>query len=128
MYQLTRKAKQILSNARRIATHFNAEAIGTDHLLAGIITEDGCVANRVLRDLGIEENVIFDAISKESSEQEPVGELRLGEDIKKVLEFAVEEAEKDGSPAVGSEHFLLGLCRDPELKGMNILIQFGITP
>jgi len=128
MYQLTRKAKQILSNARRIATHFNAEAIGTDHLLAGIITEEGCVANRVLRDLGIEENVIFDAISKESSEQEPVGELRLGEDIKKVLEFAVEEAEKDGSPAVGSEHFLLGLCRDPELKGMNILIQFGITP
>jgi ATP-dependent Clp protease ATP-binding subunit ClpC len=62
MYQLTQKAKKILSNARRVATQFNADTIGTDHLVAGIITEDSCVAYRVLRDLGIEESVIFDAI------------------------------------------------------------------
>ncbi len=127
-YQLTQKAKQILSNARRIATRFHAEAIGTDHLLAGIITEDGCVANRVLRDLGVDESVILNAIMEGGSEQQPDQELRLGEDIKKTLELAIEEAEKDGSPAVGSEHFLLALCRDTELKGMQILTQFGITP
>ena len=128
MYQLTQKAKKILSNARRIATQFNADTIGTDHLVAGIITEDSCVAYRVLRDLGIEENVIFNAIQQGESELPDDHELRLGEDIKKTLEYAIEEAEKDQSPVVGTEHILLGLSRDITFKGMDILIRFGITP
>ena len=128
MYQLTQKAKKILSNARRVATQFNADTIGTDHLVAGIITEDSCVAYRVLRDLGIEENVIFDAIQQGESELPDDRELRLGEDIKKTLEYAIEEAEKEQSPMVGTEHILLGLSRDIEFKGMDILIRFGITP
>jgi ATP-dependent Clp protease ATP-binding subunit ClpC len=128
MYQLTQKAKKILSNARRIATQFNADTIGTDHLVAGIITEDSCVAYRVLRDLGIEENVVFAAMQQGDSELPADRELRLGEDIKKTLEFAIEEAEKDQSPMVGTEHILLGLSRDTEFKGMDILIRFGITP
>jgi ATP-dependent Clp protease ATP-binding subunit ClpC len=127
MYQLTQKAKKILSNARRIATQFNADTIGTDHLVAGIITEDSCVAYRVLRDLGIEENVIFDAITQ-GDVLPSDRELRLGEDIKKTLEYAIEEAEKEQSPMVGTEHILLGLSRDTEFKGMDILIRFGITP
>jgi len=128
MYQLTQKAKKILSNARRIATQFNADTIGTDHLVAGIITEDSCVAYRVLRDLGIEENVIFNAIQQGESELPDDRELRLGEDIKKTLEYAIEEAEKEQSPMVGTEHMLLGLSRDITFKGMDILIRFGITP
>ena len=128
MYQLTQKAKKILSNARRIAMQFNADTIGTDHLLAGIIAENSCVAYRVLRDLGIEENVIFGAIQQGESELPDDRELRLGEDIKKTLEYAIEEAEKDQSPMVGTEHILLGLSRDTEFKGMDILIRFGITP
>ncbi len=128
MYQLTQKAKKILSNARRIATQFNVDTIGTDHLVAGIITEDSCVAYRVLRDLGIEENWIFASIQKGEIELPEDRELRLGEDIKKTLEYAIEEAEKDQSPMVGTEHILLGLSRDPEFKGMDILIRFGITP
>ena len=128
MYQLTQKAKKILSNARRIAMQFNADTIGTDHLLAGIIAENSCVAYRVLRDLGIEENVIFGAIQQGESELPDDRELRLGEDIKKTLEYAIEEAEKDQSPMVGTEHILLGLSRETEFKGMDILIRFGITP
>ncbi len=128
MYQLTQKAKKILSNARRIAMQFNADTIGTDHLLAGIIAENSCVAYRVLRDLGIEENVIFGAIQQGESELPDDRDLRLGEDIKKTLEYAIEEAEKDQSPMVGTEHILLGLSRDTEFKGMDILIRFGITP
>ena len=128
MYQLTQKAKKILSNARRIAMNSNAETIGTDHLLAGIISEESCVANRVLRDLGIEESVVFGAIHSEADETPADRELRLGEDIKKTLEYAIEEAEKNQSPMVGTEHILLGLSRDAEFKGMDILVQFGITP
>ena len=126
-YQLTQKAKKILGNARRIAMTNYSEIIGTHHLLGGIINEDGCVAYRVLRDLGIDEAVIFAAIEEEKF---PARELqqRLGEDIKRTLEYAVEEAGKDQSPLVGTEHLLLGLSRDPEFKGMDILIRFGITP
>ena len=106
---------------------FNADKIGTDHLLAGIIAEESCVAYHVLRDLGIEENVIFGAIQQHENPQTEY-ELQLGEDIKKTLEYAIEEAEKDQSPMVGTEHILLGLSRETEFKGMDILIRFGITP
>ena len=126
-YQLTQKAKKILGNARRIAMHQYSEIIGTHHLLGGIINEEGCVAYRVLRDLGIDDDVIFTVIEQEKYPERDF-QLRLGEDIKKTLEYAVEEAEKDQSPMVGTEHILLGLSRDPEFKGMDILIRFGITP
>ena len=126
-YQLTQKAKKILGNARRIAMHQYSEIIGTHHLLGGIINEEGCVAYRVLRDLGIDEDVIFNVIEQEKYPEREF-QQRLGEDIKKTLEYAVEEAEKDQSPMVGTEHILLGLSRDPEFKGMDILIRFGITP
>jgi len=126
-YQLTQKAKKILGNARRIAMTNYSEIIGTHHLLGGIINEDGCVAYRVLRDLGIDEAVIFAAIEEEKFPEREL-QQRLGEDIKRTLEYAVEEAGKDQSPLVGTEHLLLGLSRDPEFKGMDILIRFGITP
>lgn len=98
MYQLTQKAKKILSNARRIATQFNADIIGTDHLLAGIITEDSCVAYRVLRDLGIEENVIFASIQKGEIELPEDRELRLGEDIKKHSNTPLKRLRKNSLP------------------------------
>jgi len=126
-YQLTQKAKKILGNARRIAMTNYSEIIGTHHLLGGIINEEGCVAYRVLRDLGIDEAVIFAAIEEEKFPEREL-QQRLGEDIKRTLEYAVEEAGKDQSPLVGTEHLLLGLSRDPEFKGMDILIRFGITP
>lgn len=128
MYELTQKAKKILSNARKIAMQFHADTIGTDHLVAGMISEDSCVAYRVLRDLGIEENVIFGALQQGGSEPPASPELRLGEDIKKTLEYALEEAEKDRAPMVGTEHILLGMSRDVAFQGMDILIHFGITP
>ena len=106
---------------------YYAETIGTDHLVAGIINEDGCVAYRVLRDLGIDEDAIFNAIDEDERGPREY-QQRLGDDIKKTLEYAVEEAEKDHSPMVGTEHILLGLSRNPEFKGMDILIRFGITP
>ncbi|NMD27960.1 MAG: hypothetical protein GYA81_08360, partial [Chloroflexi bacterium] len=91
-YQLTQKAKKILGNARRIAMHQYSEIIGTHHLLGGIINEEGCVAYRVLRDLGIDEDVIFNVIEQEKYPEREF-QQRLGEDIKKTLEYAVEEAE-----------------------------------
>ena len=127
MYQLTQKAKQVLSNARKIATTIQSEVIGTDHLLAGIMTEETCLAYRVLNELGIDESDVLGTIRQGAGEDQPTQELRLGEDIKKLLEYAIEEARNTESPAVGTEHFLLGLCRDVTFSGMEILANFGIS-
>ena len=54
MERLTQRAKRVLSLAHQEAERLRHDHIGTEHLLLGLIIEDGGVASRVLRELGLE--------------------------------------------------------------------------
>ena len=54
MERFTQRARRVLSLAHQEAERSHQESIGTEHLLIGLIEEDGGVAGRVLRELGLE--------------------------------------------------------------------------
>ena len=51
----TPKAKKVLEFAMEEARNLEHNYIGTEHLLLGLLREDGGVAGRVLRDLGLKQ-------------------------------------------------------------------------
>jgi hypothetical protein len=55
-----------------------------------------------------------------------VAELRLTPRSKKVIELAIDEAQKMSAPEVGSEHILLGLLREGEGIAAGVLESLGI--
>ena len=54
MERFTQRARRVLSLAQEEAERLQHSYIGTEHLLLGLMREEGGVAGRVLRDLGLD--------------------------------------------------------------------------
>jgi Clp amino terminal domain, pathogenicity island component len=130
MERFTHRARRVLSYAQEEAERFRHPYIGTEHLLLGIIREAGGVGAQVLREMGVElervEALIVERWQK--VEHQPAAIIDLDADMKQVLELAVDEARHMRNHSVDTEHLLLGLGRQSDSAGMEILKQLGIQP
>src|SRR6202142_3790667 len=127
MERFTQRARRVLSLAHQEAERSHQENIGTEHLLLGLIEEDGGVAGRVLRELGLEAARVREMVGRVSMEGHAVNaKLELASDTQQVLEYAIEEARHLGHHYIGTEHILLGLVR-VEGPAMEVLRRLGVT-
>ena len=103
--------------------------IGTEHLLLGLIREDGGVAGRVLRELGLEADRVQEIVERLTGTGSSLGgKLDLSPGTQQVLEYAVDEARRLGHHYIGTEHLLLGLVRYGEGVANDVLRKLGVTP
>jgi len=129
MERFTQRARRVLSLAHQEAERMRHDYIGTEHLLLGLLREEGGVAGRVLRELGLEAGRVEEMIDRlTGAGSARSGKLDLSPGTQQVLEFAVEEARRMGHHYIGTEHILLGLVRYNEGVAMDVLRKMGITP
>lgn len=128
MERFTQRARRVLSIAHLEAERMKQSAIGTEHLLLGLLQEEGGVAGRVLRDLGLEVERVREIVERLSGYGTGVtGKLDLSTSVQQVLEYAIEEARRMGHHYIGTEHLLLGLVRDAEGLANDVLRKLGVT-
>jgi ATP-dependent Clp protease ATP-binding subunit ClpC len=129
MERFTQRARRVLSLAHQAAERMQQNNIGTEHLLLGLVEEDGGVAGRVLRDLGLEPERIQEMVEKVSGTGSyRGGKIDLSAGTQEVLEFAIDEARRMGHHYIGTEHLLLGLVRLQEGAAVEVLRKLGVTP
>ncbi len=129
MERFTQRARRVLSLAHEEAERMRHTHIGTEHLLLGLMLEDGGIAGRVLRELGLEFDRVRDLIERmvglgEYTTQRPT----LSPGTQKVLELAVDQARELGHHYIGVEHLLLGIIALEEGIALDALRQLGVTP
>ncbi|MEW6287416.1 MAG: ATP-dependent Clp protease ATP-binding subunit [Chloroflexota bacterium] len=128
MERFTQRARRVLSIAHQEAERSRNNNIGTEHILLGLMEEEGGVAGRVLRELGMTPERVREVIrrvSVASSGFDP-NRVELSVETQQVLEHAVEEARRLGHHYIGTEHILLGLVR-VEGTAMEVLRRLGVT-
>src|SRR5919204_1193163 len=127
--KFTKRAKQVLQYATEEARAFNHPYIGTEHILLGLIREDGGVAAQVLNDLGVKLSQARHAVEFIVGVGE--GPARQDQDLtaraKKVIEYAVEETKRLNHHYIGTEHLLLGLVRNGEGVATGVLDIMGVS-
>jgi ATP-dependent Clp protease ATP-binding subunit ClpC len=129
MERFTQRAKRVLSLAHQEAEQMRQNYIGTEHLLLGLMREEGGVAGRVLRELGLEVDRVQEVIIRMTGfGQNRATKLDLSPGTQQVLEFAVDEARRMGHHYIGTEHLLLGLMRINEGIAIDVLRKLGVTP
>ncbi|MEX1248598.1 MAG: ATP-dependent Clp protease ATP-binding subunit, partial [Anaerolineales bacterium] len=129
MDRLTQRARRVLSLAHHEAERMRHNYIGTEHLLLGLIREEGGVAARVLRELGLEAPRVEEIVERlTGAGQHEGGKIDLSPGTQQVLEFAFEEARRLGNHYVSTEHLLLGLVRYGEGIALNVLRKLGVSP
>jgi ATP-dependent Clp protease ATP-binding subunit ClpC len=127
--KFTEKAKRILFLARYEASQQGSRVIGTEHLLLGILKE----GEEAARELFSRANVSMDLLQAELERRGPSREklstsveIPFGDDTKRVLQFAEEEAERLMHPQIGTEHLLLGLLRSEDSPAGRMLAERGM--
>ncbi|MDX1613862.1 MAG: ATP-dependent Clp protease ATP-binding subunit [Candidatus Promineifilaceae bacterium] len=127
--RFTQRARRVLSLAQEEAERLNHSYIGSEHVLIGLIREDGGVAGRVLRELGLEEGRVQAMVERLSGvgSRTPFTKIELSPSTKRLLEYGVDEARRMGQHYISTEHLLLGLVRQNEGVAMDVLRKFGVS-
>ncbi len=128
--RFTQRARRVLSLAQEEAERLNHSYIGSEHVLIGLLLEEGGVAGRVLRELGLEVTRVQAMVERLSGGQgtrTPFTKTELSPSTKRILEYAVEEARRMGQHYISTEHLLLGLARQNEGLALDVLRKFGIS-
>ena len=130
--KFTVMANDALKLAKRTARSLKLNYVATEHILMGLILEDGCVASRILIDNGIDENRMMDMIRDLIVPDSSVRTLDrdgFSPRAEKVLEEAHRMAERFHSDKTGTEHILLALIKEGEnvavrlISTMNVPVQ-----
>ena len=126
--RFTEKAQRAIYYAQEEARAMNYPAVGTEHLLLGILREGESVAAHALRDIGVDLQQMREAVLKTLMPgNEPVGkEVAITPRVKKVLTFAQEEAARWGVNYIGTEHLLLSILREGEGVASRVLVEMGV--
>jgi hypothetical protein len=115
--QFTARAWNVLQIAAEVS---RGGGLGTAHLLAGIVREEGNLALDVLRALDVDPRGLAASV--------PAGGGRPGfaDDGAAALELAVVEAIALGHNYIGCEHLLLGVVAEPDGPGGAELRELGV--
>ncbi|HEY1065648.1 MAG TPA: Clp protease N-terminal domain-containing protein, partial [Pirellulales bacterium] len=130
MYErFTDRARKVMQLANQEAQRFNHEYIGTEHVLLGLVKEGSGVAANVLKNLDVDLRKIRMEVEKIVQTGTPTavpGKLPQTPRVKKVIEYAMEEARNLNHNYVGTEHILLGLIREQEGVAAQVLMNLGL--
>jgi ATP-dependent Clp protease ATP-binding subunit ClpC len=125
--RFTDRARRVVVLAQEEARLLNHNYIGTEHELLGLIHEEEGVGGRALEALGIS----LDAARHQVEgiigvgQAAPTGHIPFTPRAKKVLELALRESRRLGHNYIGTEHILLGLIREGEGVGAQVLQNLG---
>ena len=130
--KFTNRAKQVIKLAKKEAQRLNHNYLGTEHVLLGLLKLGQGIAVNVLRNLNLDYDIVRTEVERLvgfGPEIQVYGDPALTGKIKKVFEYANEEAASLNHNYVGTEHLLLGLLRQTDgvagqvLENLNIVLK-----
>ncbi|HOB11909.1 MAG TPA: ATP-dependent Clp protease ATP-binding subunit [Syntrophomonadaceae bacterium] len=129
--RFTQRARNAVIYAQEEARQLNHPAIGTEHILLGLLKEGEGVGARALLSMGVDldkvRSEVTRVIGQGNSEAEPAdGDLPVTPRAKKVFNLAFDEARLQGVNYVGTEHLLLALLREEEGVAGQVLTSMGV--
>jgi ATP-dependent Clp protease ATP-binding subunit ClpC len=124
--RFSERARQVVVLAQEEARALRHNYIGTEHILLGLLREEGLAA-RVLEsfDIAVEEIRVRVARIVGQGDEVTTGQIPFTPRAKKVLELSLREALSLGHDYIGTEHVLLGLLREGEGVAVRILLEFA---
>ncbi|SFB34884.1 ATP-dependent Clp protease ATP-binding subunit [Clostridium frigidicarnis] len=121
--RFTERAQNVIRYAQEDALQFKHGYIGTEHILSGILKEEG-ISKNILASRG----VTLGAVKKLIYEIEGEGDIVLGKSeipltprTKRILDLSLLEARNLGNNYISPEHILLALMKETESIAYTIL-------
>lgn len=130
-YNFSEDVRTALRQARDESIRLKHEYVGTEHILLGLIHDEGNPAARILATLGVDFTQLrhrMERIVKPGPRPIKGPDLPYTSRGKKTLELAMSAARELRHSYVGAEHVLVGLLREEKGIAAQVLRSFGVTP
>lgn len=128
--KFTNRAKQVIKLAKKEAQRLNHNYLGTEHVLLGLLKLGQGIAVNVLRNFNLDYEIVRAEVERLvgfGPEIQVYGDPALTGKVKKVFEFANEEAASLNHNYVGTEHLLLALLRQTDGVAAQVLENLNIS-
>jgi ATP-dependent Clp protease ATP-binding subunit ClpA len=128
--RFTDRARRVVVLAQEEARMLRHNYIGTEHLLLGLIAEGSGVGAKALETLDVDlvkARATIEGIIARGAGPVPEGHIPFTPRAKKVLELGLRESLDLGHSYIGTEHILLGLLREEEGVGAQVLVRSGLA-
>ena len=128
--RFTPRAEEALRLSQESAEELGHGYVGSEHLLLGLLREEEGLAHRVLTEYGLTDEMILSVLRRSvgAGLAGTAPSQGLTPRAKGVVELAVSEAARMGSPMIGTEHLLMGILREGGNMALRILRTVGVDP
>jgi len=123
--RFTNRARHVVVLSQEEARELQHNYIGTEHILLGLVAESGGLASQALARFGITLDGTRDEVKAiiGLGKSKPSGHIPFTPRAKKVLELALRESLQLNHDYIGTEHILLGVIREGQGVGAQIIKQ-----
>ena len=122
--------ERALVKAQHDAEASHQSYIGTEHIVLGLLSEEGGLAYRVLSENGLSYETFLDTVVGESialGENKKADFIGYSPKAQAVLDQAQIEAETMHSSTIGTEHLLLAILGEEDCIALRILKSLDIS-
>jgi len=128
-YQFTRQVENVLSLAQEESLRLQHNYLGTEHILLGLIREEGSAASHILKSFGADPGRTRSGIETfvGRGERTQPGAVPLTPLARAQIHLAADEANRMGHGTIATEHLLLGLLREGEGVASSVLGSIGVN-
>ena len=126
--EYTAQAEKVLITAKSLARKWNHPYVGTEHLLLALKKEFTGVASQVLSMNGVEQEKIVKIIEELVAPVQDVKRRKIAFSprLEFLLDNALQEAVRQRSERIGTEHLLLAMIKDADCVATRILVTLNV--
>ncbi len=125
---LTDNARASLQHADAIARSFGSAYIGTEHLLLGVLAQDGSIGSKILQTNGVSIDRARMALNMTPKTLViNLGSKGLSETAKLTLKMSWDIAQEYSQDYCGTEHILYGLLSQKNARGTQLLYEMNVN-
>ena len=131
--KLSQNSREVLDVAHAVVRRGRTNVLGTEHILLGLLAQQGGVVHRVFEEfglnIGLAQTKTNDAIRRSdlSRSRTHAERIEMTPNARQALRLAGEEAEQSAGDHIGTEHLLLGLMLVDNCTAAGILREVGLT-
>ncbi|MBP7901277.1 MAG: ATP-dependent Clp protease ATP-binding subunit [Spirochaetes bacterium] len=131
IFEFTKRAKKVIDAVSQSeAIRLGNETVDPEHILLAILKDHESTAMKIMGRLGINFDMLKRTIDKVLQNRDinfVVGAIPVSARFNYIVENAKEESHRSGNLYTGTEHLILALFKEGRTKGIEGLIEAGIS-
>jgi ATP-dependent Clp protease ATP-binding subunit ClpC len=126
--RFTENAKKSLALAENIARSMGASYIGTEHILLGVLSQEGSIGSKLLREAGVTLEKAQLVLSFSPTITTRTDHTGLSETARTTLTTSWRIAQEFGQPYSGTEHILFAILSQKNARANSLLKEIQVDP